>query len=52
LTQLASDPVWINGPSWLSERSMEETDQLAEMPDECAKELKAHERRQVRSSNF
>jgi hypothetical protein len=26
---------------------MEETDQLAEMPDECAKELKAYERRQV-----
>ena len=47
LSELASDSRWFNGPTWLMEQSEPGSDQVMVMPEECAKELRAHERRQV-----
>ena len=43
LSELASDSTWFNGPNWLMEQSEPGSDQVIVMPEECAKELRAHE---------
>uniref|UniRef100_A0A1X7V0Q1 Uncharacterized protein n=1 Tax=Amphimedon queenslandica TaxID=400682 RepID=A0A1X7V0Q1_AMPQE len=40
---------WFNGPTWLIEQSKTDSGQLMEMPEECAKQLRAREKRQVLS---
>ena len=46
MLELASTSTWLKGPDWLTQPQENELNQLMAMPDECAKELRAQERRQ------
>ena len=43
MLELKANTAWFNGPSWLTDSEVE-TCAVTEMPDECALELRAHER--------
>ena len=47
LSELASNSTWLNEPDWLTQSQDNELNQLMAMPDECAKEIRAQERRQI-----
>uniref|UniRef100_A0A1X7SKK5 Uncharacterized protein n=1 Tax=Amphimedon queenslandica TaxID=400682 RepID=A0A1X7SKK5_AMPQE len=48
MLELKNNSEWFNGPNWLSESKIE-SHTMTEMPDECAIELQAHERKQTLS---
>ena len=43
MLELKANTAWFNGPIWLTDSKVE-TCAVTEMPDECALELRAHER--------